>query len=325
MLKRFLPLIIVLAIIAIFWPLVLKHSMDRFNKVYTGTWSVTNLNQNLSQNPLCKSIEYVFPKQASESIDPLPKKVEESFKSVIGITVRFSFNNWSPFFTATSLEYSGSGFRIEPGVFISARHIFMAAMIDNQIRFPFSIDKNGLPISSNYTYEFCGTANINGKPVNFPLELIGMGDPYRSQDFAAFKAIKLPIQIRPLKFAGDLVLNDKVYSGGRIPMFDPLFDLPNNNLNSVRRNLLIDFINYIFIGQISAILVEMPNNKVAGLEKVYRISGTGNNPEPGYSGGPVFNSEGNVVGMTVLVSGGLNFSHAISANDLKKFVQNLKN
>ena len=65
----------------------------------------------------------------------------------------------------------------------------------------------------------------------------------------------------------------------------------------------------------------MPNNTYAGFKKIYNIR---TNLEPGFSGGPVSDINGEVIGLSISVSPGLNFSHAISAEDQKLFIQELR-
>ena len=208
---------------------------------------------------------------------------------------------------------------IEGGKFISARHIFFADMLYNEHGYPFMINEKGLPISRYYTYEFCGTANVNGKPFNFPLRLTGMGDPYLPHDFIVLEAVNLKPALKPLEFEEGAELGNLVYSSGRLPYHNR----SPADMNSTKKRILLDFINYTFTGTISAILTDMQYNKDSKLQKIYRIGRSINSIEPGYSGGPVFDKNGKVIGMSVFLSSGHNFSHAISAKDLKIFIQNL--
>lgn len=285
-----------------------------------------------TNNSLCSNPpQYVFPKEALESDTPLPQEVRDSFKSTVGITVQFIVGYSNIPFMSESLTFGGSGFVAEE-FYVSARHIFFTAMLElseGRSSLPFTIDKNGLPQSNYYHTCFYGTADVNGKPVTFPLELVAMGDPYLDHDFAVFKAIGGP-PLKSLVFEEEAELGDITYSSGRLPSFLPL----NSNLNPIRKATLMDFFNYIFTGYISAILTDMPNNKESDIKKMYRIGRSinttafgyfGNNVEPGYSGGPVLAKNGRVIGMTVLLTHGYNFSHAISAKDLKLFIQKVKN
>lgn len=327
MLKRSVFLIFALVLFAIATLLIGRQTeIFIYNYLREKGLGLTVSYQN--KDPLYNPPGYAFPKEALESDTPLPEKVKDSFKSTIGIMVRFTLNQTNTY-VPVKQEFHGSSFITKDGI-ISARHIFLVTIKELSYRgMPFTLDKNNLPRSLYYTYRFYGIADINGRPVTFPLELIGMGDPYLSQDFAVFKAIDLPPQLKPLEFEENVKLEngdgrfdeDEIYySSGRVPSFRP-FD---NDLNHISKRVLMDFINYNFAGSISAIIPDMPNNKEASLEKIYRINGLINNVEPGFSGGPVFDKNGKVIGMTVYLSPGLNFSHAISAKDLRSFIEKLR-
>lgn len=328
MLKKLSPFILVLALLSLIFTLVLKYeenTIDRFADIGV---KLTIPYQNNSS--FCTPPRYVFPKEALESDTPLPEKVRESFKSTINITVQFVFHTSGIYFSSRTMEFGGSGFMAE-GIYVSARHIFFNTILDldsGRRPIPFTLDKNGLPHSSHYNYCFYGTADVNGKLVTFPLELIAMGNPYRNHDFAVFRAVNGP-RLKSLEFEETASLRDIVYSSGRVPSFNLLGD----DLNPIRKNVLVDFLNYTFTGHISAILTDMPHNRSAGLQKIYRIGRStnnvapgypGNNVEPGYSGGPVLNQNGKVIGMSVLLSPGFNFSRAISAKDIRLFIAKLK-
>lgn len=327
--KQLIPAFLIAVVSAILIFSARLDNLDYSDQIFRtnhGSWPIA-VSQNIGQQ--CDFIDYTFPKQALQSDAPLPIAVKESFKSTIGITVKFFVKNKiNQVYSTDLMQYGGTAFMTEPGIFISARHIFFSSIIEMQNIWPFTLDTEGLPVGSNYLYEFCGTANINGKPVIFPLELIGMGDPYKFQDFAAFKASNLPAGLKPLKFEENIGLTDAAYSSGRIPAYRP----GGGSLNPTKKAVLMDFINFIFTGHISAILDDMPDLRNDGLLRLYRLSKSINSPtpvysgnvEPGFSGGPVFDKNGRVIGMTVILSPGHNFFHAISATDLKIFVQRLK-
>ena len=206
----------------------------------------------------------------------------------------------------------------EPDLFISARHIFLAAMARlNQGGRLFFIDKNGLPKSDHYNYTFYGTANINNRAVTFPLELIAMGDPYRPKDLAIFRAKNPPPELTPLEFGPPASLGNTVYTSGRVASFNPF----NDDLNSIRKKVLDDFINFNFTGHIVGIVTNLPYNTYSGFKKIYNIRTA---LEPGFSGGPVFDKNGKMIGLTVSVTPGLSFLHAISAEDQEIFIKELR-
>lgn len=324
--KQLSPFILLSAFLVLFLALTSKYTINTANPfVDTGIQMAAPYKKN--SHPYSPP-NYTFPKEALESDIPLPKKVRESFKSTIAITAIFTLNRPSAYFPAKQ-ESHGSAFITKDGV-ISARHTFLIAIKEHGYRrMPFILDKDNLPRSVHYNYKFYGTADINGKPTTFPLELIGMGEPYKSQDFAIFKAINLPPQLKPLEFEenvkqengdGRFDEDEIYYSSGRIPSFVP----HNNDLSPIGKKIQMDFVNYTFAGYVSAVLTDMPNNKDADLKKIYRIGRFINNVEPGYSGGPVFDKNGKVIGMTVYLSPGFSFSYAISATDLRLFIEKLR-
>lgn len=297
--------------------LLLFESSKRSYRL-AGPGSKTTLPYQTSQPGNCTPPNYTFPKEVLISESPLPDKVKNSFQNTINITACFILNNRSFFSSSEQIEFGGTASMFEPGLFISARHIFLTTIIElQQMGRSVTIDKNGLPISDNYRYTFYGTANIKGQAVTFPLELIAMGDPYRPLDLAVFRATDPPIQLTSLKFAESARLGDIVYSSGRIPSFNP----NNNDMNPIRKRVLSDFISFNFKGQISGIVTDLPNNAYAGFKKIYSIR-TG--LEPGFSGGPVFNEGGEIVGLTVSITPGLNFSHAISSEDQILFIKKIR-
>ena len=297
--------------------LIFKDS-ERFHRLADLGARMTLLNQS-SQLDKCTPPKFVFPKETLISDEPLPEKVKNSFKNTIAITACFGLDNQGTSLNTEPIESGGTAHMFEQGLFISARHIFLITMVQlNQRGRPFFIDKNGLPRSDHYQYTFYGTANIDGQEVNFPLELIAMGDPYHPQDLAVFKAKNPPSQLTPLEFGPPANLSDVVYSSGRVPSFHPLGD----DLNRVQKEVLMDFINFNFKGQVAGIITDLPNNTYAGLKKIYRIRTT---IEPGFSGGPVFDKNGKIIGMTASVTPGLSFSYAISAEDQEMFINRLKN
>lgn len=266
----------------------------------------------------CAPPNYIFPQEALISSEPLPEKVRDSFQNTINITACFILDNQNQVLSSEPMEFGGTAYMFEPGLFISARHIFLVAVAElDKIGHHFIIDKNGLPQIDRYRYIFYGTANINGLAVTFPLELIAMGDPYRPRDLAVFRATNLPSQLRYLEFGKPASLGDTVYSSGRVPSFN-YFD---SNLKPTRKQELLDFINFNFRGHINGIITDLPTNISAGFKKIYSIR---TELEPGFSGGPVFDINGKVIGLTVSVSPGLNFSYAISGEDQKLFIKELK-
>ncbi len=261
---------------------------------------------------------YVFSENTVESDEQLPEKVKQAFKSTIAISSEIKLKRQILFFTSDTYKSGGTGFYTESGIFISARHIFLIPMTEmehNGLRFSF--DSKGLPVSEHYDYGFFATYELNKKASDFPIELIGMGDPYSIRDMAAFKSSKTPLLLQPLELEDKVSLDEKVYVAGRVPILasDNDFQIKNND----GKIKLMDFINYVLNGNIKAIITETPGVRDGGLTKIYRIRSS---PEPGFSGGPVFNRNGKVIGLTISKTS--NFTYAISAEDINKFIAKLK-
>ncbi len=329
MFKRPALLYIFIFSVLIFSSIVIVLSIRTLNEfAYLSAIDPSGLSlpyKNQPSSPDTAPPDYTFPRETVESDSPLPEKVKNSFKSTIAIRVSFILNSTEvsrqfPQFSFLAMsshpiESGGTGFMEAPGIFISARHVLLAVMNDLRHNgLSFEIDRNGLPTSKLYSYVFYGTADVNGKKINFPMELVGMGDISKFQDVIVLKAKGAYPPINPLEFEENVDLNEWVYSAGRIPILAPL-----DTFGMTGKDVLMDFINYNFDGAVKAILTDMPANKNGGPTKIYRIK---SNLESGFSGGPVFNKEGKAIGLTM--SRTSSFSFALSAKDIKLFLKKLK-
>lgn len=263
------------------------------------------------------------PKEALESDTPLPKKVKDSFASVVSITSQMKFNSqFTPSSPGKPSSSGGTAFLATNGYFISARHVFFSSIANlRNVGFPFTIDKQGLPLPGTYkdgtpfySYAFYGTANSNGASLNFPLELVSMGKLDNFQDFAAFKSNNPPPEIKPLEFEENVTLGETLYNAGQVPL---TIEVEGTDPNP-KKETLFDTLRYSFSGPVVGIITDMPINDL-GIKKMYRLR---INCEYGFSGGPIFNKDGKVVALTILRVN--NFSYAISATDLKLFIKNIK-
>jgi len=267
------------------------------------------------------------------SADPLPNKVAEAKKNVISIRAEFSpkdtdIKNGIP---PDPIAAHGTAFMVEPGIIVSARHVFMDTVVKlSQAFFPFIIGPDGLPEGIGYNYQFYGNADFDGTAYLFPLRLIGMGQLGQHEDVMILKAEEYPSQLKQLdlgsisdkcesllsNFEKDIKKIKKectVYSSGYVPMYSVYPDR-----FGIYQRALSDIIRCEFKGTIVDISDNMPINKV-GVIKRYRIL-TGY--EQGFSGGPLFNEDGQVIGMTI--EGSREFTFAISDQDIRKVLNKTK-
>ena len=188
-------------------------------------------------------------------------------------------------------------------------------LLPNMPRYRVSLlfDKSGVPTSNDLGYSLFGTSNINDKSVDFPLTVVGMGNLSKNQDYMALKATDHPQELQILEL-DDKILNlgDMVYISGYVPLVI--------NLDYYSEiEFLFDVIKKGYPGIVDAINTKDFLGSQVGVSVIYRLE---TKFELGFSGGPVFNSEGKVVALTILHNN--NHVYAISAKDIKLFINNLK-
>src|SRR3989338_8830359 len=233
---------------------------------------------------------YPLPPTSSElSMVNYPEKVKESLKSVVGITMDMYFkNNGLPMFLGHATKATGTGYMFKPGLFISARHILIAGferMFERmRIQLP-TFNKYGIPSSNTLDYLITGTTNINEKAQDFKLNIIGAGAPDKFEDFIILQSDNFPPELKSIEYDDKFLNVDEiVYNAGYVHYF----------------------IKYL------------PINKL-GVSVLYRIE---IKLEQGFSGGPILNSEGKVVAITILRTD--NFLYAIPIKDINLFIEKLK-
>ena len=248
--------------------------------------------------------------------DPtIPEKEKEARESVIGLTTVITLNQDIPgLMSKRELISRGSGFFIGPDIVISARHVLIDPIWDmsRQIGLPPTLD-NDLPKSKHYSYYLYGTNYAIRPPENFYLQLISMGALGKHQDYMALRVYGYNRSIKPLTLRDNVKLEDQVFISGYVPIFS-FYPNPLGRYVKVQSNL----INKIFKGKLSKIIDDLPINKVGSITQ-YEIE---INCEFGYSGGPVLNLEGEVIGMTIEKLG--NFVQAVSAKDIIHFAKSIK-
>jgi len=263
------------------------------------------------------------PPSQSERFQTVPvrsEEVKEAEKNVIAVTLIFHIGRSSPLnflsiISSPRLELGGTGFMIRPGIVVTARHILMEGILGLAQRgLPFEVDASGLPKSKDgsYGYSFKGTTNVDGHSQDFELLPIAIGKLGEHKDFMALKAINYPKNLKPLKLA-ELKEKDLVYISGYIPVFSAYPD-------SIGREAMVlsDVLKESLEGQVYEVIKNMPINKV-GVDTYYRIFG---DAEPGFSGGPIINKNGEVGAMTLEVI--KRFVYAISVKDIDDFINALE-
>lgn len=276
-----------------------------------------------TQNPnITYKPDYPLPPNATNSDEPLPQKVQDSFENILGLTVQFKTNRSFLGPSNQVLTYGGTGFlEKQSGLIVGARHVFLDSIIKfRRTGSKFKLDQKGLPQSQKdpnnipyYEYYFFGSSTVSDKSFKFPIQLAAMGKLEEFQDYAAFRG-SFPTEIKALELEEKVKKGDTLYNAGQIPLFIDIESMDP----SLRKEALFDTLRYSFKGVLSAIITDLPINKF-GLKKLYRIR---MDSEFGFSGGPVFNTEGKVVGITILRIE--NFAYAISAEDIRSFLKKIK-
>src|SRR3989338_4378959 len=261
---------------------------------------------------------YPLPPTSSElSMVNYPEKVKESLKSVVGITMDMYFkNNGLPMFLGHATKATGTGYMFKPGLFISARHILIAGferMFERmRIQLP-TFNKYGIPSSNTLDYLITGTTNINEKAQDFKLNIIGAGAPDKFEDFIILQSDNFPPELKSIEYDDKFLNVDEiVYNAGYVHYFMTLNSYPANT------PVLFDIIRTSFQGRIHSVIKDLPINKL-GVSVLYRIE---IKLEQGFSGGPILNSEGKVVAITILRTD--NFLYAIPIKDINLFIEKLK-
>lgn len=262
------------------------------------------------QYAIGQSVYPLPPPSSKVTIERFPEKVRESLKNVIGITVTYK-NNSPRSLLGNELVASGTGFMIEPGIYVTARHVLMDTI--TRSGFALSFDKYSVPSSNILNYVITGTTDTNNKTQDISLRVIGMGMPSEYQDFLILQSTNYPSELKPIRPDETiLAVDDTVYNAGYVHIFVPLASYPINSL------VLLDILRLSFEGKINSVITNMPINK-RGASVLYRIE---TRMESGFSGGPILNSEGRAVAISSLRND--NFLYAIPIRDLRPLVNQLK-
>ncbi|MDP3793074.1 MAG: S1C family serine protease [bacterium] len=262
-----------------------------------------------------QSIYPLPPPSSQASMVDYPEKVKESLKNIVGITVEIDFKtNDNHRVLGQSTKATGTGFMFQPGIFISARHILMSG-IDRltSVGYQATFDQHGVPLSNFFSYSVIGTSDVNEQTRDFDLNLVGMGATDKFEDYMVLQSSNYPLELKPIEHDDKpLNIDDIVYNAGYVHLF---LLLGNSQIESP---ILFDIIRKSFPGRVDAITKNLPINQ-RGVSVLYRIE---TKLEQGFSGGPILNSEGKVVAITILRND--NFLYAIPIQDIKLFIEKLK-
>ena len=254
--------------------------------------------------------------------EPLPDPVYQAQNKKVVILTEFTGKN-KPGDTTFPFSSTGTGFipKQAPNNIVSAAHMLREPILFAKSKgYDYKLDKNNLPEGIDYSYRIRGVIlNADGWFI-FPLSLRAIERFDSERDIMALSidvntislAFNLSILhegniidnpyrllLQPLELAENVKAGDEVYTSGY----------------SV--NFYYDVIDFTFKSEITALNSNMPVNQ-HGVRLLIRILG---HAEPGFSGGPTFNKEGKVIGLTVSMSLGYNFTTVISAKDIKKFLK----
>ena len=248
--------------------------------------------------------------------DLVPSVIKSAQKNVIGISVEVSVKdppNRILKLPPISLTSRGTGFLRESNVIVSARHVFLNTIFDlKRIGFPFLLNMNSIPESDRYEYKLYAIYDEGGDVKKYPLTLIAMGRLGEHRDYMVLKAKESLPNIKPLETGKKLKNGDVVYNGAYLPIGSSY-----PSITSEYNSIITDVIKCNFKGRVSEVIKNMPVNLV-GVDTYYRIA---IDVEPGYSGGPIFNTEGQVAAMILATT--KNFTYAISIQEIDNYIKNI--
>ncbi len=271
-----------------------------------------------SQNPRNK-IERVYGNDTIISDEPLPDKVYQAHKNNILIIISF-YQQEKGKEIVNLFNGSGNGSVIKPGIIITARHIFTEGLSQLEL---VKKENEKANIVANYSYNILGLIITEEESVlNFPLRLRAYENLRSERDLMA---LEVPGEIMKNVLEANIVSLDSpsniLLTNAKLA--DAKLEDPKSKDNDVyivgTINNEFDLLHYVFQAKVVAILENMPANK-RGLKRLYRLRGHG---EPGYSGGPVLNKDGDLIGITVMSTLGYNFIYAISSKDIKDFLKDI--
>lgn len=235
---------------------------------------------------------------------PLSKDILDSFSKLIIVTV--TFHQDKKVFT-----YAGSGFPIGKSLVATALHLILPSEVD-LIQAGFNVNSQ---MSITVNGQFCTPTHT----VSVPLTKVGQGSK-ALEDILVLKADVSEVQ-KMFDNLGDnaasaeklsLLLFIQALKEG-ISVSDKMkLEEKNKSFVSGFFSLFSNVVPYIFEDQLT---MELSTSWIpdSGVDRMYCFRG---GIEPGFSGGPIFNDEGEVVAMSIGSSLGRNFVVAIPIKEI---------
>ncbi len=268
--------------------------------------------------------------EAVISDNPLPPKVYEAQKNKISIELRLYLRGY---FKELPIIVRGTGYVYAPGHVSTARHILMETILKGaQAGYLYHMGASGLPEAIDYTYQFLGGIANEKEEIKFPLSLEVMGELDTFKDIMVLRvddatmAMARNFKPKNLKdenpyaallntatFNTDAHLNEEIFMSGMHDI-ESLYIRKGGTKDAV----LSTKRNYTFEGRIVQKIEHLPINKL-GIKRFYDVKG---DVEPGFSGGPAFNVDGEVIGMIIEKSE--KFPYLISSLDILDFLREHK-
>ncbi len=255
---------------------------------------------------------------------PLPDSVYRAQEKKIYLVAHFQrkgpVSEGDPLLPAT---YTSTGFVVGTYVLTAGHLIMDSVSLLKSHGLDFELN-NGIPQGIDYEYTFRGRIIVGSITMDFPLTLVAI-DVGSTRDILALKP-----EPSTLEF---LLANPQILNAEGRLVRNPLVMLtePHKLTDMVELNEQVFISGYSGDGQSDLIDFTFPGTMVAKIEKLavnqngvrrlYRVLGK---VEPGFSGGPMFNKKGEVLGMHISASYMFNFVYVISSEDIRDFLRDHK-
>lgn len=242
----------------------------------------------------------------------LPRQIYLSQKNVLKIVGEFSPKGQP---NAQPVVVWGSGFvEKESGYVVSARHLLVETAMNLAERYnePFEIDKNGVLRGLNYDYRFYAVLYTATERLEYSLEVVAMSPMGTYADVILFKPLK-KIPVNGLDLSSNVKSGDKVYASG--------FTAQSTHYHKTNGEVVWVTTDEIKFTAEHVILAVLKNKTTAsiGVNKLYRLAEP---TQSGFSGGPVLNSNGQVVGM--IIEKDTLFAFVVSSDDIAVVIKSIK-
>ena len=238
---------------------------------------------------------------------PLPSKVYAAQQNVVQLVAKFYLKS-DP--TAYPVVYYGSGFVEEgSGLVVTARHLLVESLIN--IDKSLYVDNNGIFQSVAYDSKFFAVIETPAGINEFPLTAVAM-DPLGTYADAMFLKSNRKLPVQSLKLVHTASVGDIVYASGFVTSFSHYHDADGiaqpveNRIKFNFRNTIID-------------IREDSELRSAGMARMYILV---DHAQGGFSGGPLLNTQGQVLGITIEVQGA--FTFVLSSRDIANLISSVK-